>query len=145
MDKGLRQGCVLSPLLFNMYVNGICQRLDDTECGVMHSMQRVQDGGSDWKREDAEEDSIAVSTGTAAVVHDNHGLSNASLRRAQAWREMRPQMRVASLWYADDIALIGDSAEELQGLLDTLGEECANWRILLNESKTCVMVMNATI
>jgi hypothetical protein len=147
MEKGLRQGCVLSPLLFNMYVNGICQRLDDTQCGVMHPMQRLQDGGADSQREGADDDAIAVSDGTAPAASEVHGaeLSMATLRHADAWRNMQRHMRVASLWYADDVVLIGDSAEELQGLLDALDVECGNWRILLNASKTRVMITNATL
>ena len=115
-------------------------------------MLRVQGGelGLGHDQEDDREDAIAVDVPAASGMpmagsgyHD--GPSLASMRRAEAWRGMQKELRIASLWYADDIVLVGDSAEELQSLLDVLSEECARWRILLNAGKTCVMVTNATL
>ena len=34
VGMGLRQGCVLSPLLFSLYINGVVTRLHDGKCGV---------------------------------------------------------------------------------------------------------------
>ena len=42
---------------------------------------------------------------------------------------------LSCLAYADDLALISDSEENLQTLLDTLNEWCVNWRIKINISK----------
>ena len=147
MERGLRQGCVLSPLLFNMYVNGICQRLDDTQCGIMHPMLAVQAGDSeaDWKQDSGEDDAMAQPSHMPARQGSRPSMNSASQQRVDAWRALQRHMRVASLWYADDIVLIGDSAEELQGLLDALGVECGKWRLSLNTSKTRVMITHDTL
>ena len=34
VGTGLRQGCVLSPLLFSLYINGVVTRLHKVKCGV---------------------------------------------------------------------------------------------------------------
>ena len=34
VGMGLRQGCVLSPLLFSLYINGVVTRMRDEKCGV---------------------------------------------------------------------------------------------------------------
>ncbi len=34
VNVGLRQGCVLSPLLFLLYINGLVKELKEASCGV---------------------------------------------------------------------------------------------------------------
>ena len=34
VDVGLRQGCVLSPLLFSLYINSLVEQLKSTRCGI---------------------------------------------------------------------------------------------------------------
>ena len=35
VSTGLRQDCVLSPLLFSLYINGVVTRLHEGKCGVL--------------------------------------------------------------------------------------------------------------
>ena len=41
VGTGLRQGCVLSPLLFSLYINGVVTRLHDGKCGVQCGDEKV--------------------------------------------------------------------------------------------------------
>ena len=34
VNVGLRQGCVLSPLLFSLYINSLVEQLKSTRCGI---------------------------------------------------------------------------------------------------------------
>jgi hypothetical protein len=47
--------------------------------------------------------------------------------------------KISILAYADDIALIADSEENLQIMLNTLQEYCCKWRLLINTNKTQIM------
>jgi hypothetical protein len=51
MSKGLRQGCVLSPLLFNLFVSGMCQELHNTGAGVTLPVLELQSAGGPAQRE----------------------------------------------------------------------------------------------
>jgi hypothetical protein len=91
MNQGVRQGCPLSPTLFNFFVDELATQL------------RQSGYGSKFL-----------------------GLD------------------VGALLYADDVVLLADSAEELQGLIDTVDEFCRKWKMSMNKKKTQVMVVRAS-
>jgi exonuclease III len=91
MKQGVRQGCPLSPTLFNYFVDELSTQL------------RKSGYGSKF-----------------------NGLD------------------VGALLYADDVVLLADSAEELQGLIDTVDEFCRKWKMSMNMKKSEVMVVRAT-
>ena len=87
---GLRQGCVLSPCLFSLFIADLPTFLSEREC-------------------------------KGVFIHD-------------VW------LRV--LLYADDGALVAESAADLQLILDALYVYCSKWRMIVNVKKTEIMVFN---
>ena len=73
VEKGLRQGCPLSPLLYSIYVMGMVEKLEEEGLGV---------------------------------------------KKRDCW--------CGALLYADDIVLLVESPEELQKMLDLMGQD-AGW------------------
>ena len=71
--SGLKQGCLLSPLLFNLFANDLGEAIYATGLGI-----------------------------------DINGVTG----------------KLHMLMYADDLALIADTEEDLQKLLDTLSKWC---------------------
>ena len=85
-NYGVKQGDVLSPTLFNFYINDLALKIKEMNMGI---------------------------------DIDGYNLS--------------------ILLYADDMAIISDSEEHLQGMLDILHEWCYKWRIRVNCKKTNIV------
>ena len=86
VSSGVKQGCVISPTLFGIYVNDLAEEIKALQCGI--------------------------------DLGDRH---------------------VSIMLFADDIALISDTEEKLQQMLDCLKDWCTKWRMSLNMSKTKVV------
>ena len=88
VELGVRQGDVLSPLVFSIFFNGLIRALKAKGYGV-----EVR-----WKR-------------------------------------------ICGLWYADDIALMAGSQQELRDMLKCVDEYCEKWRCAANAKKSGVMIV----
>jgi exonuclease III len=88
LDLGVRQGDVLSPLLFSIFFNGLIDLLREKGYGVK-------------------------------VV----------------------RRQICGLWYADDIVLLAESADELREMMVVVDEYCFKWRCSANAKKSGVMIV----
>ena len=86
VNIGLKQGCLLSPILFNVYINDLANLLEHSDNGVMVN-----------------------------------------------------GVKINCLFYADDLVLIGESEEDLQGLLNVLSQWCNTNGLNINTDKTKVV------
>ena len=50
--------------------------------------------------------------------------------------------KICALLYADDLLIIGQSAEQLQDLLDSMYGWCRKWKLLINVSKSNIIVIH---
>ena len=50
--------------------------------------------------------------------------------------------KTCALLYADDLLIIGQSAEQLQDLLDSMYGWCRKWKLLINVSKSNIIVIH---
>ena len=90
-SKGVRQGCPLSPILFNIYVNDIFKLMNE------------------------------------------NNKSNIFLNKEE---------NINALMYADDLILLSETKEGLQGQIDKLSEYCKKWKLEVNIKKTKIMIFN---
>ncbi len=86
--RGVRQGCILSPMLFALFLNDLNEKINSDSNGVR--------------------------------------LGNETF---------------STLFYADDLVLLAESAEDLQNQLDTLHTYTSNIQMEFNVKKTKVMVL----
>ena len=89
LRQGVRQGCPLSPVLFNCFIDELSVRLRKAGYGV-----------------------------SLGVDRDLH-----------------------SLLYADDVAVLADSPEALQRLIQVVDDYCRQWRMDINLTKSKAMVV----
>ena len=97
IQRGLRQGCPLSPLLFMLYLQGLESSLERSGLGF-----------------------------------------NLSFFKQGEWIEQL----LPGMMYADDIVLMADNKEDLQGLLDICGKEGDRLGLKFSKEKSAVMIFN---
>ena len=83
VNNGVKQGCMLSPALFSIFINDLATEIKNLQCGI--------------------------------PVGDD---------------------QISILMFADDIALISETEESMQLMLNKLHQWCNKWRLNLNMDKT---------
>ena len=98
--SGVRQGCPLSPTLFNLYMRDVAAVVDGHQAGV-----RMK------------------------VIQDQEGME---ARRVEEWR-------IGGMLYADDIAVLADSDENMEKILEDVLEVSEEYGMKLSEQKSKVV------
>lgn len=114
MRTGVRQGCALSPMLFNVYIDHIARTALDTP--------EMQAHGFPF---------------TYAIDGQLHPPLPPS-----AHVSMITVGRITFLLYADDIVILSDSAAGLEALLHNLESVSTDWAMTVNYEKTKAMVFH---
>ena len=95
IDSGIRQGCIMSPWLFNVYMDGV--------------MKEMKMGRG---------------------------------RRGVRFQEEVREWRLPGLLYADDLAICGESEEDLRAMVRWFAEVCRRRGLKVNAGKSKVIVLN---
>ncbi|CAF3565234.1 unnamed protein product [Rotaria sp. Silwood1] len=103
MKTGVKQGCLLSPILFNIYIDFV-MRIILEQAGVK---------------------GVTMSYRLGDLWYSGHGNSN--------------DIKLLALMYADDIAVMCQSIQDLEKFIKAFDEITQNFGLTMNIKKTCIM------
>ena len=106
VNTGVRQGCVLSPLLFNCVMDKILKEATENLGGGLH-IQYTTEGGVFLSYRDK--------TPAAACIQD--------------------------VLYADDLAMVAETREEMQHMVNVLDRTCTRWGMSISGGKTKLLAV----
>ena len=136
IGKGVSQGCILSPCLFNFYAECVCVHVRAQSCPTLcdptdYSLPGFSVRGIFQAR-------ILEWVAISFSIYAGYIMQNARLDEAQDGIKIAGR-NINNLRYADDTTLMAESEEELKSLLMKVREESEKAALKLNIQKMKIM------
>ena len=129
IGKGVHQGCILSPCLFNLYTEYIMRNteLDEAQAGIKITGRNINN--------------LRNADDTTIMAESEEELKSLLMKMKEESEKagLKFNLQKTKLRDADDTILIAESKEELKSLLKKVKEESEKAGLKLNIQKTKIM------